>query len=50
MSRILLVIAIVCFVLAALGVDLGDFGLTATGLAFFAASFLVPDGPIGRRN
>ncbi len=41
-STILLVAAIVVFVLAAFGVDIGaDVGLLALGLALFAASFLV---------
>jgi hypothetical protein len=41
-STILLVAAIIVFVLAAFGVDIGaDVGLVALGLALFAASFLV---------
>jgi hypothetical protein len=41
-STVLLVAAIVVFVLAAFGVDIGaDVGLIALGLALFAASFLV---------
>ncbi len=40
-SKILLAAAIVAFVLAAFGVDIGtDVGLVALGLALFAASFL----------
>ena len=39
---LLLIAAIVVFVLAAFGVDIGaDVGLVAVGLALFAASFLV---------
>jgi hypothetical protein len=39
---LLLLAAIVVFVLAAFGVDIGaDVGLVAIGLALFAASFLV---------
>ncbi len=38
---LLLVIAIICFVVAALGIDVGKISLVAVGLAFFAASFLV---------
>lgn len=44
LSSILLIVAIVLFVLAAVGVALGDFGLVPLGLAFFAGSFLVGDG------
>ena len=47
MSAILLLVAVVIFVLAALGVEVGDAGshqIVAAGLAFFAASFLV--GPV----
>jgi hypothetical protein len=39
-SLILLVVAIVLFVLAALGVTLGSVALIPLGLAFLAASFL----------
>jgi hypothetical protein len=39
-SLILLVVAIVLFVLAALGVTLGSVLLVPLGLAFLAASFL----------
>lgn len=42
-GSILLIVAIICFVLAAIGIALGDFGLVPLGLAFFAASFLVGD-------
>jgi hypothetical protein len=39
---LLLVAAIIVFVLAAFGVDIGaDVGLVALGLALFAAAFLV---------
>ena len=44
LSRILIAIAVVLFVLAAFGVDLGDFDrgdLLALGLAFFAAGHVV---------
>ncbi len=44
---VLLVIAIICFALAAIGLDV-RVNLIALGLAFFAASFLVPEG-VGRR-
>ena len=38
---LLLLIAIICFVVAALGIDVGKISLVAVGLAFFAASFFV---------
>lgn len=40
MSFLLRVIALICFILAALGVE-APIGLVATGLAFWAASTLV---------
>ena len=40
-SRILILAAVVCFVLKAIGVDT-DLDLVAAGLAFFAGSFLIP--------
>jgi hypothetical protein len=44
-----LLIAVILFVLAALGVNVRDISLTALGLAFFAGSFLVPETNISRR-
>lgn len=42
LRTILLAAAVVVFVLAAFGVDIGaDVGLVAVGLALFAAAFLV---------
>lgn len=41
---ILLLIAVVCFVLAAVGIGLGGVNLTAIGLAAFAGAFLVGEG------
>jgi hypothetical protein len=41
---ILLIVAIVCFLLAAFQVDFGQLNLQPLGLAFFAAAFLVGDG------
>jgi hypothetical protein len=38
---LLLLIAVVCFVLSAIGIGLGGVGLTAIGLAAFAGAFLV---------
>lgn len=39
-ATILLAVAVILFVLAALGVALGTVNLIALGLAFFAGSFL----------
>ncbi len=47
---ILLIVAVVCFVLAAVDVDLGDLDLLAIGFAAFAGSFLVTDGGLARRH
>lgn len=41
-SRLLVVIALILFILAAFGVSLPLVGLVPLGLAFFMASFLVP--------
>lgn len=41
-SRLLILIAIILFVLAAFGVAVGSVSLLALGLAFFAGSFLLP--------
>jgi hypothetical protein len=38
---LLLLIAVVCFVLAAIGLGVGDINLIAIGLAAFAGAFLV---------
>jgi hypothetical protein len=38
---LLLLIAVICFVLAGIGVGLGGVSLTAIGLAAFAGAFLV---------
>ncbi|MEO6578118.1 MAG: hypothetical protein ABIO99_04380 [Candidatus Limnocylindria bacterium] len=43
-KSILLLIAIVCFVLAGIGVGIGGVSLVAFGLAAFAGAFLVGDG------
>jgi hypothetical protein len=44
-----LLIAVILFVIAALGVDVRGISLVALGLAFFAGAFLVPDTVLGRR-
>jgi hypothetical protein len=41
-SRLLILVAVILFVLETLGVRLGSLSLLPLGLAFFAASFLVP--------
>lgn len=46
-GTILLIIAIICFVLAAIGLDV-NVSLVAVGLAFFAAAFLVGDVALNR--
>ena len=50
LRSILLIVAIVCFVLAAVGVGVGDISLVPLGLAFFAGAFLVGDGGLGIRT
>jgi hypothetical protein len=47
---LLLLIAVIVFVVAALGIDVRGISLVAIGLALFAASFLVPDTVIGNRR
>ena len=47
---ILLLIAVLLFVLAALGTDLGDISLVPLGLACLAGAFVVPDAALGRRR
>jgi hypothetical protein len=50
LRSILLIAAIICFVLAAIGTSLGSIALVPLGLAFLAGAFLVSDGgfKIGR--
>jgi hypothetical protein len=40
---LLLILAIICFIVAALGIDVGRISVVAVGLAFFAAAFLVDE-------
>jgi hypothetical protein len=47
---ILLIVAIICFVLAAIDVGLAGIALVPVGLAFFAAAFLVGDGGFSLRT
>lgn len=44
-----LLIAVILFVLAAVGVDVRGISLAWLGMAFFAGSFLVPDTVLSRR-
>jgi hypothetical protein len=46
-TAILLVLAIICFVLSALGVSARGVSLTDLGLAFLAGALLVTAGGIG---
>jgi hypothetical protein len=50
MRSILLLIAVVLFILAALGIDLGKIALVPLGLALFAAAFVVPDAVLSSRR
>jgi hypothetical protein len=47
---LLILIAVIIFALAAIGFDVRGISLTALGLAFFAASWLVPEGVFARRR
>ncbi len=49
-SSILLIIAVICFVLAAIGVDVGRISLVSLGLACGFGSFLVGDTGLFRRR
>lgn len=46
---LLLIVAVILFVLSALGIGLGAVSLVSLGLAAFAGAFLVGDMPLGRR-
>jgi hypothetical protein len=46
---LLLIVAVILFVLDALGIALGSVSLVSLGLAAFAGAFLVADLPLGRR-
>jgi hypothetical protein len=47
LRSILLLIAVVLFLLDALGLNLGGLDTIALGLALFAAAFVVPDTALG---
>ncbi len=40
---LLLILAVICFIVSALPLDIRGIDITAVGLAFFAAAFLVDD-------
>jgi hypothetical protein len=44
-----LLVAVILFLVAAFGVDVRGISPVALGLAFLAASFLVPNSILGRR-
>jgi hypothetical protein len=44
-----LLIAVILFIIATVGVDVRGISLVALGLAFFAGSFLVPERALSRR-
>jgi hypothetical protein len=46
---LLLLVAVILFVLAGLGLGVGSVSLVALGLAAFAGSFLASDTALGRR-
>ena len=50
LRSILLLVAVVLFVLAAVGISLGTINLVALGLAFFAGAFLLGDGGLNVRT
>ena len=50
LRTILLLIAVVLFVLAAVGVALGSLAVVPLGLASFAGAFVVPDTIVGARR
>ena len=50
LRMILLLMAVILFVLAAVGVDIGSIAILPLGLAFFAGAFLVPDTVVGTRR
>lgn len=50
LRSLLLIVAVICFVLAAIGFDLGSIALTPLGLAFLAAAALFGDGGFSLRT
>ena len=47
LRSILILVAVILFIAVAIGIKT-DVNLTAVGLAFFAAGFVVPDRGVGR--
>jgi hypothetical protein len=41
-GTLLLILAVICFVMVAAGIDIGKLNLAAIGLALFAGSFIFP--------
>ena len=50
LRSLLLIAAVICFVLAAIGTGLGDISLVPLGLALFAGAFLLGDGGFSLRG
>ena len=50
LRSVLLIVAVICFILGAFGVDLGDISVVALGLAFFAGAFLVGEGGLNLKT
>ena len=50
LRSILLLVAVVLFLIAALGVSVGSISLVTLGFAFFAGSFLVGEGGLNVRS
>lgn len=48
LRSVLILVAVILFVIAAVGAFKADFDLLALGLAFFAAAFIVPERGLGR--
>ena len=44
LRSLLLLAAVICFVLATIGFNLGEISLVPLGLAFFAGAFLLGEG------
>ncbi len=44
LRAVLLIIAVICFVIAAIGISVGTVSITDIGLACFAGAFLVEHG------
>lgn len=49
LRQLLMLIAVVVFVIAAMGVEVGKLSLIPIGLAIFALAFVLPDTSLSRR-